>query len=344
MSDKQTYPNAGPNCDLSRYRTGEAPMVGDKVRLHGDCINGVRDEWPTCKLTIQRVYRSGEVEFPVPHRSIEKRALYAARFDLISRAHSPDAGKMVDPAHEPTLIDPTVEPYEIGVRDGYQQAVQDIDILTGGDGEYYYSTDGGGCPGAEAMKAKIVERFTGASLSGSDAGKMVERMLYTGRNAAEIQAWAGRGGEFSLPADDTGMPLYVIERDDGSKVVIRPGDWVVREADGQLARESLRPTEHPAPEPTLLEAADTCFLLEDDEPSQHGKPIACTQCWNALSEMQRESASRAALLSVAANEYQALVDWIFKAGSPMPPENTTAHRIASLIRELQAKLRAKGGG
>ena len=140
------------------------------------------------------------------------------------------------------------------------------------------------------------------------------------------------------------MPLYVIERDDGSKVVIRPGDWVVREADGQLARESLRPTEHPAPEPTLLEAADTCFLLEDDEPSQHGKPIACTQCWNALSEMQRESASRAALLSVAANEYQALVDWIFKAGSPMPPENTTAHRIASLIRELQAKLRAKGGG
>lgn len=103
MSDKQTYPNAGPAADLGRYRTGETPMVGDVVRLHGDCINGVRDEWPTCQLTIQRVYRSGEVEFPVPHRSIEKRALYAdaARFDLISRAvvplaDSPDAGKMVD--------------------------------------------------------------------------------------------------------------------------------------------------------------------------------------------------------------------------------------------------------
>lgn len=29
---------------------------------------------------------------------------------------------------------------------------------------------------------------------------------------------------------------------------------------------------------------ENCFLLEDDPPDQHGKPIACTQCWNALSE------------------------------------------------------------
>lgn len=50
------------------------------------------------------------------------------------------------------------ETYDIGKRDGYEQAVQDIDLLTGGDGEYVFATDGGGCPDVETMKARIVER------------------------------------------------------------------------------------------------------------------------------------------------------------------------------------------
>ena len=29
-------------------------------------------------------------------------------------------------------------------------------------------------------------------------------------------------------------------------------------------------------------AKRTCFLLEDDPEDAHGKPIACTQCWNAV--------------------------------------------------------------
>lgn len=33
------------------------------------------------------------------------------------------------------------ETYEIGKRDGYEKAVQDIDLRTGGDGEYRYCTD-----------------------------------------------------------------------------------------------------------------------------------------------------------------------------------------------------------
>lgn len=49
--------------------------------------------------------------------------------------------------------------YDLGKRDGYEQAVQDIDLLTGGDGEYVFATDGGGCPDTEAMKTRIVERF-----------------------------------------------------------------------------------------------------------------------------------------------------------------------------------------
>ena len=56
-------------------------------------------------------------------------------------------------------IDPDDEQvYEIGKRDGYQEAVQDIDIETGGDGEYKGSTLLGGTVGVPEMMARIVER------------------------------------------------------------------------------------------------------------------------------------------------------------------------------------------
>ena len=52
--------------------------------------------------------------------------------------------------------------YKIGYRDGYEDAVQDIDVLTGGDGEYRYCTDHDPdrhTPDAAAMKRRIEERF-----------------------------------------------------------------------------------------------------------------------------------------------------------------------------------------
>lgn len=55
------------------------------------------------------------------------------------------------------------ETYEIGKRDGYSDAVQRIDQLTGGDGEYRYCTDHDPerhCPGPAEMIERIVERFT----------------------------------------------------------------------------------------------------------------------------------------------------------------------------------------
>lgn len=56
------------------------------------------------------------------------------------------------------------EAYEIGKRDGYESAVQDIDLATGGDGEYVFSTfPGEGCPDAEAMKARVLARFADQS-------------------------------------------------------------------------------------------------------------------------------------------------------------------------------------
>lgn len=54
------------------------------------------------------------------------------------------------------------ETYQIGVRDGYSQAVQDLDLLTGGDGEYRYCTDHDPerhTPDPPAMIQRIVDRF-----------------------------------------------------------------------------------------------------------------------------------------------------------------------------------------
>jgi hypothetical protein len=50
--------------------------------------------------------------------------------------------------------------YQVGKDDGRSEAVQEIDRLTGGDGEYVYSTyPGEGCPGPADMIKRIVERF-----------------------------------------------------------------------------------------------------------------------------------------------------------------------------------------
>jgi len=60
----------------------------------------------------------------------------------------------------------TEEAYEIGKRDGYESAVQDIDLMTGGDGEYRYCTNHDPerhCPDADTMKRKIAERFAAMS-------------------------------------------------------------------------------------------------------------------------------------------------------------------------------------
>lgn len=53
------------------------------------------------------------------------------------------------------------EAYQLGKRDGYESAVQDIDLLTGGDGEYRFCTDGDPdrhTPDADTMKRRIVVR------------------------------------------------------------------------------------------------------------------------------------------------------------------------------------------
>ena len=59
------------------------------------------------------------------------------------------------------------EAYEIGIREGYERAVQEIDIKTGGDGEYRYCTDHDPerhTPGPEEMIQRIVDRFEALNL------------------------------------------------------------------------------------------------------------------------------------------------------------------------------------
>lgn len=52
------------------------------------------------------------------------------------------------------------ETYEIGVRDGYEKAIQTLDMLTGGDGEFVGSTVPGRTVDVPVMQARIVERST----------------------------------------------------------------------------------------------------------------------------------------------------------------------------------------
>jgi hypothetical protein len=77
------YPNAGPGCDLGRYRTGEVPQVGDRISAHGANLDGSADpirDYTNTTLVVRRACRE--------YIGCEcgPQAWYAARFDLISRA------------------------------------------------------------------------------------------------------------------------------------------------------------------------------------------------------------------------------------------------------------------
>lgn len=79
--------------------------------------------------------------FPVAQADYEQRILSA--IDL-SGLPAPDDGD---------------EAYKVGLEDGYTKAVQDIDLATGGDGEFKGSTFPGETVDVPVMKARIVERL-----------------------------------------------------------------------------------------------------------------------------------------------------------------------------------------
>lgn len=64
------------------------------------------------------------------------------------------------PQNDAGVEDDAEEAYQIGKREGYEEALADVDRRTGGDGEYFASTiPGRGCPDGHAMMAKVVDRF-----------------------------------------------------------------------------------------------------------------------------------------------------------------------------------------
>lgn len=97
------------------------------------------------------VVMPGGASLPVNHHDRQGVDIARARFIV-------DAGNAaLDQAQHDRDDDET---YEIGKRDGREEAVQEIDRLTGGDGEYFYSTlPGRGCPGPADMIKNIADRF-----------------------------------------------------------------------------------------------------------------------------------------------------------------------------------------
>lgn len=91
------------------------------------------------------------------------------------------------------------EAYEIGKRDGYEKAVQDIDLATGGDGEFYGSTCGQGVD-VPVMKARIIERCT-AKTEPSAAGleAIMLELAYCRHAALPVSETAKRIAALSAP-------------------------------------------------------------------------------------------------------------------------------------------------
>lgn len=61
-----------------------------------------------------------------------------------------------------TADDPEEQSFDIGMRDGFSEAIQLMDMLTGGDGEYRYCTNGDPerhCPTPAEMADRILARF-----------------------------------------------------------------------------------------------------------------------------------------------------------------------------------------
>lgn len=68
--------------------------------------------------------------------------------------------KKLEMTYSQTEVD---EMLDIATRDGYESAVQDIDIATGGDGEFIYclgASSENHCPDVPSMKRRILGRFS----------------------------------------------------------------------------------------------------------------------------------------------------------------------------------------
>lgn len=87
---------------------------------------------------------------PLPEGMTESQYWYSRWWDAMS---GDEAAQAIA-----TLTAELQEAADIGERDGYEIAVQDIDAATGGDGEFYASTCGDSVD-VPVMKQRIIDRF-----------------------------------------------------------------------------------------------------------------------------------------------------------------------------------------
>jgi len=155
-----------------------------------------------------RVYDPDSVFAPHPAQSVAVKALQAVRDELRVDTSKGSPGSIsyevgalhrivaaVDAALSAQVqdarSDDDEETYQIGIRDGYSQAVQEIDRLTGGDGEYRYCTDHDPerhTPGPAEMIQRIVDRFETLNLIG-EAEKRGD--FWDAPGSAQVQDVAG---------------------------------------------------------------------------------------------------------------------------------------------------------
>lgn len=65
------------------------------------------------------------------------------------------------------------ETYEIGKRDGYEEAIQKLDVLTGGDGEFRGSTFPGETVDVPVMEDRIVARLNSQPVTVSEVAEAI---------------------------------------------------------------------------------------------------------------------------------------------------------------------------
>lgn len=67
------------------------------------------------------------------------------------------------------------EAHKIGIDEGRQEMIREIDLATGGDGEFRYCMNGDPdrhCPDAEAMKARVLDRFAARHRQSAERGEV----------------------------------------------------------------------------------------------------------------------------------------------------------------------------
>lgn len=119
--------------------------------------------------------------------------------------------------------------YEIGKRDGYEDAIQDLDLATGGDGEFKGSTIPGGTVDVPAMKARIIERL--AALPPEPEGE---------RRTARDHADYKLGGWMAAALDDPSVCAEMKADINTWFEAHQPGLIMPALPPGLLGREALR--------------------------------------------------------------------------------------------------------